>query len=155
MLSVHDKNILLLEKFCDDFSAAFKDIENIKYVFDPGMIFDKEKGFFLSYFMIEYKCQMNSLELISTSVYQWTNFNIFDLGTHLLCDKDNNNLSYDETKNYIKLIFPEAFEINFFNSYIALDYLEIKNLSTKIKEYEVFDKFLPINEIEEKKVTKV
>jgi hypothetical protein len=155
MYSSYDKNILLLYEFCNKFIENFQGIENIRFVFDPEKYFNSEKNLYLSHFMVQYKCQVDLMQLISTSVYQWSHLNIFGIGPHRLCDKTNKNTSYDEIRDYIRLSIPQAFERNFFTSYIELDYLDIKNLAAKIKDYSSLSESLEINEGEDKRITKV
>ena len=155
MYSSYDKNILLLNDFCNSFIENFKDIENIKFVFDPDKYFNAKQELYLSHFMVQYKCQVDSMQFSSTSIYQWSNLNIFGIGPHRLCDKFNNNTSYDDIRNYIKLSIPQAFEKIFFTSYIELDYLDIKNLAAKIKDYSSLSESLEINEGDDRQITKV
>lgn len=155
MYSSYDNNILLLEKFCDDFIKKFRDIENIRFVFDPDKYFNSEKKLYLSHFMIQYKCKIDTIELKTTSVYQWSHLNIFGIGPHRLFDKNNHIFSYDETRDYITETIPQAFKKDFFNSYFEIGYVEIKKLACKIKEYELLSNSLIINQGDEKRTTKV
>jgi hypothetical protein len=158
MLSHDDKSILILEKFFDNFIKDFQGVLDIKFNFDPYKIFNPEENIYLLSVMVHYKYFIDkegAIELAHASVYQWSYMDIFASGTHYLCDKNGEVVSYEDTKNYIKQVLPQGFKNNFFTSPIEINYLELKILASKIKEYESLSNSLTINEGDEKEIIKV
>jgi hypothetical protein len=108
--------------------------------------------------MVHYKYfidNTNKNELTHAAIYQWVYMDIFSNGSHYLCNKNGETVTHSYIKNYIKEGIPQAFKDNFFTVPIDLDYLELKNLASKIKEYDSLSSSLPINEGKEKEITKI